>query len=84
METQERVFDIIRELSGVENVELNASLQDDISLDSLGMVTLLIMIEDELKIELDEADMNPFDLLTVDNVVTLVKKYTEANHGKEG
>lgn len=80
METQERVFDIIRELSGVENVELNASLQDDISLDSLGMVTLLIMIEDELKIELDEADMNPFDLLTVDNVVTLVKKYTEANH----
>lgn len=80
METQERVFDIIRELSGVENVELNASLQDDISLDSLGMVTLLIMIEDEFKIELDEADMNPFDLLTVDNVVTLVKKYMEANH----
>lgn len=80
METQERVFDIIRELSGVENVELNASLQDDISLDSLGMVTLLIMIEDEFKIELDEADMNPFDLLTVDNVATLVKKYTEANH----
>lgn len=80
METQERVFDIIRELSGVEKVELNASLQDDISLDSLGMVTLLIMIEDEFKIELDEADMNPFDLLTVDNVVTLVKKYTEANH----
>ena len=80
MKTQERVFDIIRELSGVENVELNASLQDDISLDSLGMVTLLIMIEDEFKIELDEADMNPFDLLTVDNVVTLVKKYTEANH----
>lgn len=80
METQERVFDIIRELSGVDNVELNASLQDDISLDSLGMVTLLIMIEDEFKVELDEADMNPFDLLTVDNVVTLVKKYTEANH----
>ena len=80
MEAQERVFDIIRELSGVEKVELNASLQDDISLDSLGMVTLLIMIEDEFKIELDEADMNPFDLLTVDNVVTLVKKYTEANH----
>jgi acyl carrier protein len=80
METQERVFDIIRELSGVENVELNASLQDDISLDSLGMVTLLIMIEDEFKVELDEADMNPFGLLTVDNVVTLVKKYTEANH----
>jgi acyl carrier protein len=80
MEAQERVFDIIRELSGVEKVELNASLQDDISLDSLGMVTLLIMIEDEFKIELDEADMNPFDLVTVSDVVALVKKYTEAAH----
>lgn len=80
MEAQERVFDIIRELSGTENVELNASLQDDISLDSLGMVTLLIMIEDEFKIELDEADMNPFDLVTVSDVVALVKKYTEAAH----
>ena len=80
MEAQERVFDIIRELSGTENVELDASLQEDISLDSLGMVTLLIMIEDEFKIELDEVDMNPFDLVTVSDVVALVKKYTEATH----
>ena len=80
MEAQERVFDIIRELSGTENVELDASLQEDISLDSLGMVTLLIMIEDEFKIELDEVDMNPFDLVTVSDVVALVKKYTEAAH----
>lgn len=80
MEAQERVFDIIRELSGTENVELDASLQEDISLDSLGMVTLLIMIEDEFKIELDEVDMNPFDLVTVSDVVALVKRYTEAAH----
>ena len=78
MEAQERVVDIIRELSGAENVELDASLQEDISLDSLGKVTLLIIIQDEFKIVLDEADMNPFDLVTVNDVVTLVRKYTEA------
>lgn len=79
MLTQERVFDIIRELSGTENIEPDASLQADIAIDSLGMVTLLILLEDEFKIELDESDMNPFDLLTVNDVIALVKKYTEAD-----
>ena len=77
MDVQKAVFDIIRELSGVESIELDASLQKDIFLDSLGMVTLLIMVEDEFKIDLDESDMNPFDLITVNDVVGLVKKYME-------
>lgn len=77
MDVQKAVFDIIRELSGVESIELDASLQKDIFLDSLGMVTLLLMVEDEFKIELDESDMNPFDLITVNDVVGLVKKYME-------
>lgn len=77
MDVQKAVFDIIRELSGVESIELDASLQKDIFLDSLGMVTLLLMVEDEFKIELDESDMNPFDLITVNDVFELVKKYME-------
>lgn len=75
MDVQERVFNIIRELSGVENVNLDSSLQGEIYLDSLSMVTLLIMVEDGFNIVLDESDMNPFDLLTVNDVVALVKKY---------
>ena len=39
------------------------------------MVTLLIMIEDTFNIILDEADMNPFDLITVEQVIKLVEKY---------
>lgn len=80
MDVQERVFNIIRELSGVENISLESSLQGEIYLDSLSMVTLLIMLEDGFNIVLDESDMNPFDLLTIKDVVTLVQKYTEANN----
>ena len=80
MNVQKRVFSIIRELSGATNIESDASLQLDISLDSLGMVTMLIMIEEEFKIELDESDMNPFELLTVGDVMSLVKKYVEAEN----
>jgi len=75
MDVQERVFNIIRELSGVENISLESSLQGEIYLDSLSMVTLLIMVEDGFNIVLDESDMNPFDLLTVNDVIALVKKY---------
>ena len=75
MDVQERVFNIIRELSGVENVNLDSSLQGEIYLDSLSMVTLLIMVEDGFNIVLDESDMNPFDILTVNDVIALVNKY---------
>ena len=75
MNVQKRVFSIIRELSGATNIESDASLQLDISLDSLGMVTMLIMIEEEFKIELDESDMNPFELLTTIGSFNLVLSY---------
>lgn len=84
METNEKVIGIIKELSGLENISLDSNLQGDIKLDSLTMVTLLIQIEDEFQIELDESDMNPFDLETVESVVELVKKYIGDADEKEG
>lgn len=84
METKEKVIEIIKELSGLENISLDSNLQSDIKLDSLVMVTLLLQIEDEFQIELDESDMNPFDLETVESVVELVKKYIGDADEKEG
>ena len=43
------------------------------------MVTLLVEIEKTFGIELDEADMNPFDLTTVQDVVDMVGKYCGGN-----
>lgn len=66
-----------------ENIsDLSAELVNDLSMDSLRMVMLLVMIEDRFDIELDETDMNPFALITVQDVVSLVLKYKEFGEEK--
>lgn len=75
MSIEEKVKGILSELSGVETIVNDATLQGDLALDSLLMVTLLIEIEEAFGIVLDESDMNPFDLTTVQDVIHMVEKY---------
>ena len=75
MKTTEIITEILKQLSGVENISVADKLQEDLSLDSLALVTLLIEIEEIFKIQLDESDMNPFELNNVQNVIDLVDKY---------
>ena len=75
MNVEEKVIEILKELSGEETIGETDTLKEDIHLDSLGMVTLLVEIEDVFDIRLDESDMNPFDLIIVQDVVNLVGKY---------
>lgn len=75
MNIEERIKDVLCELSGLESVENSFNLQEDIALDSLMMVTMLLEIEDAFDIQLDEADMNPFELTTVKSVIDMVAKY---------
>ncbi len=72
---KDTVYEILRELSGLSSIDANDSLQEDLGLDSLCMVTLLIQLEDALHIELDETDMNPMDLIRVCDVEALANKY---------
>ena len=83
MNTTEKVTEIIKELSGKEEVSLRDNLQEDISLDSLALVTLLVELEEVFNIELEESDMNPFDLNTVEDTVNLVNKYRGAKDEKK-
>ncbi len=80
MNLKENVHDILKKLSCTEEVNDNDRLQEDLVLDSLAMVTLLIELEDTLNIQLDEADMNPFDLVTVADVIKLAEKYIGDNN----
>ena len=66
---------ILIDLSGLDNIIPEYELQRDLGLDSLRLVTLLVVLEDEFEIILEESDMNPFDLITVSDVTNLVKKY---------
>lgn len=75
MNIEEKVKAILSELSGEDTIDNASALQEELALDSLMMVTLLMEIEDTFAIELDESDMNPFDLETVQSVIGLVMKY---------
>lgn len=75
MYTKEKVVKILMELSGKDIINDTDDLQQNIGLDSLGLVTMLLMIEDVFNIQLKESDMNPFDLNTVLDVIQLVERY---------
>lgn len=75
----DEVIKVLNKLSGVDGIHLKSNLQTDLGLDSLNLVTLLLEIEEVFNIELDESDMNPFELTDVEHVVWLVEKY----RGKE-
>lgn len=75
MEMLNKVQNILRELSGSTDINPSDELQSDLGLDSLQLVTLLIMIEDSFGIVLEESDMNPFYLTNVSSIIKLVEKY---------
>ncbi len=77
----EKVYDILKELSGMDEITPESNLQNDLALDSLSMVTLLVELEEAFDIQLDESDMNPFDLKDVKEVFFLVQKYVGDNNG---
>lgn len=80
----EKVAEILKSMSGEAEVSSEDSLENDLALDSLALVNLLLDIESEFNIELNESDLNPFDLITVGDVVELVRKYTGDNYEKVG
>ncbi len=80
MELQKRVFELLEEITQVEKISVYDELAADLGLDSLGMITLLVALEDTFHIELDESDMDPLALQTVDDIVQLVEKYLHGGH----
>ena len=79
---EKEVFALLTDLCGSENIDTSQSLIGDLSFDSLRMVTLLIMLEDTFGFELDQSDMNPFLLITVNDVLNLVKRYLQKDGAK--
>ena len=77
-----QVAEILEELSPEKISDTSLLLTGDLALDSLCMVMLLVMIEEVFEIELDESDMNPFALLTVQDVINLVAKYKIESEGE--
>ena len=77
---ERKIVEILTEL-GAENITPAAALRDDLGLDSLQMVNLLITLEEVFQIELEETDIDPTSLRTVEDVISLTKKYTQSREG---
>lgn len=82
MENSLKVKEILSDIVGIDNFHESSYLIKDLGIDSLGLVTLLIEIEDSFGIKLDESDMNPFDLILVSDVIDLVQKYVGESNEK--
>lgn len=82
MNTKHKVYQRLCDISGIEIENDSQTLSDDLGLDSLNMVLLLLDLEDTFGFELNESDMNPFDLVTVADVVKLAEKYEVASDGE--
>lgn len=71
------VNEILKEKSFCENIMPDLKLNEDLGLDSLNMVELMVELEELFNIEIDESDLDPAALQTVDQIYALVEKYTE-------
>ena len=78
-----QVIEILEDISSEKITDTSIQLLGNLSLDSLSMVMLLVMIEETFEIELDESDMNPFALITVQDVIDLIAKYKLKSEEKE-
>lgn len=75
MKIKEQLYKILKDLSSLDAFDETMALQNDLGLDSLGLVTLLVEIEETFNFELKPEDMDPFKYETVETVIKFVSKY---------
>lgn len=68
------VVDIIEEVINIEIIDYSQNLFS-LGLDSLGVLKLVTLIEDKLKIEIDDNDLTIENMSSVNAVLKLVNKY---------
>ena len=68
---------IFFQLCGISEVNASDSLNNDLGLDSLALVTLMVMLEDEFHVQFLAADLDPYSLNTVQDVEDLVLRYID-------
>ena len=83
-ELKNQLFEVIEDLCLIPVQSGEQTLMDDLHFDSLRLVMLLVTLEDTFDIELEESDMNPFALVTVNDVMALVEKYVATDTEDDG
>ena len=75
-ESEKKVLqDVIFQLCGMTEIKETDSLSEDLGLDSLSLVTMMVLLEDAFHIVFLTADLDPFALNTVGDIENLLSKY---------
>ena len=72
---KEKTYKLIADIADEDIQGGGQRLKEDLGLASLGLVTLLIEIEDDFDIVINESDLDPTSLVTVGDIVELVGRY---------
>ncbi len=72
-EVQERVLKVVKEVLALETdtINLDASITDDLAVNSLDQVTLFLALEDEFNDTIPEEELEQFK--TIRNIVAYIK-----------
>ena len=72
---KDKLCHVFSQLCGMSDIQSKDLLREDLGLDSLMLVTLMVLLEDEFHIEFLAADLDPFTLIMVQDVEELVNRY---------
>ncbi|GMQ90051.1 MAG: acyl carrier protein [Gammaproteobacteria bacterium] len=72
-EVQERVLKVVKEVLALETdtINLDASITDDLAVNSLDQVTLFLALEDEFNDTIPEEELEQFK--TIRNIIAYIK-----------
>lgn len=71
----EKLNGVFSQMCGTVEIKRDDLLKDDLGFDSLMLVTLMVLLEDEFQIVFMAADLDPFALTTVQDVEELIQRY---------
>lgn len=71
----DKLCHVFSQLCGMSDIQSEDLLREDLGLDSLMLVTLMVLLEEEFHIEFLAADLDPFALIMVQDVEELVNRY---------
>lgn len=68
------VYAIIKGLCGIEDINVEMSLQFDLGFDSLMLITALVEMEEKLNYQFDISELEPSEIQTVGDLMRLATK----------
>ena len=67
----DKVKEVIKEEFDVEDVTMNTVIREDLGADSIGLVELVMALEDEFDIEIDDSKLD--EIVTVSDIVSYIE-----------